>query len=231
MLDSPNWLAMTEKIAKLDPYVDLLDICICIPRLLERTDNLPTDATLQEIISKLLDDSSHLAKRASSWLARFEKDGPRYDEVAISSIPGFLQIYAERTFDPVFYFHTFGAGIIYMIYSTSMLTLQANTFKLLRQHRHLEPKQLYIWDRRLSAYADTICRSMPYNCRPNAGYAAKFGAMTPLVVARKYYEAKKAEKELIWCESVYQSLRVPELYSTPMHMEPLNGVQVSDRHL
>ena len=40
MLDTPEWLAVTAKAAKTDPYVALIDICICIPRLLERTDKL-----------------------------------------------------------------------------------------------------------------------------------------------------------------------------------------------
>ncbi|KAF2638508.1 hypothetical protein P280DRAFT_71981 [Massarina eburnea CBS 473.64] len=225
MLDSPDWMALTERPAKKDPYVALVDICIGIPRLLERTDKLIADDKFPDALEKLLDDSLQLAGCATEWFVNFEKDGPRYSRIPINEVDGFLDTYNDRTFDPVFFFHTFGAGICYMIYSMSMLILQSNTFRLLRQYRQLEAKDMYIWDQKLGGYADMICRSVPYNCRPIAGYTAKFGALTPLVVARKYFEAKKAEEKLRWCERVYQGTRVPGLYSTPIPMEPLKSVQ------
>lgn len=224
MLDSPEWLSVTAKAAKLDPYVALNDICICIPRLLERTDRLIPHST-QEEIDSLIDDSQALAERAFDWLARFEKGGPRYDKVDVSTMDGFLDICSDRLFDPVFDFHYFGAGICYMIYWMSMLIMQGNTFKLFRQHRKLEMKQLMMWDRQLSGYADCICRSIPYNCRPITGYTAKFGCLTPLVVARKYFEAKGAKKEETWCSTVYLGARVPGLYQAPRPLEPLTEVK------
>lgn len=236
MLDSPEWLAVTKKAATLDPYVSLLDICICIPRILERSDRLASSDNLSQSLDQLLNDADQLARRGFEWFERFEGGTPRYQKVDVSQMEGFIDIIRDdRTFDPVFYFDTFGAGICYMIYWMSMLILQSNTFKLLRQHRQLEPKSLFLWDRELSGYADLICRSVPYNCRPVTGYTAKFGCLTPLVVARKYFEAKKAEKQKAWCEVVYQGSRVPGLYSTPIPMEPLKGlqtlVQKSDRYL
>lgn len=224
MLDSPEWLSVTAKAAKVDPYVALNDICICIPRLLERTDRLTSNP---DDVDTLISDSQHLADRAFDWLSSFEKNGPRYDIVPIDTFSTFLDICADRVFDPVFDFHYFGAGICYMIYWMSMLIMQGNTFKLLRQYRHLELKQLMMWDRQLSGYADSICRSIPYNCRPVTGYAAKFGSLTPLVVARKYFEIKgpSKEKEAKWCENVYLGARVPGLYQTPVPLEPLKNVK------
>lgn len=236
MLDSAEWLAVTAKAAKVDPYVALMDICICIPRLLERTDTLSRTGSSAAEISKLIDDSQRLADRGFEWLSNFEKHGPRYQKVDIASMDGFLDICADRVFDPVFDFNYFGAGICYMIFWMSMLIMQGNTFKLLRQHRHpLELKQLMMWDRQLSGYADSICRSIPYNCRPMTGYTAKFGCLTPLVVARKYYEAKGAKAEAGWCETVYLGARVPGLYQAPVPLEPLtavkNTVKGSDRFI
>ncbi|KAH3944786.1 hypothetical protein HBI25_161150 [Parastagonospora nodorum] len=227
MLDSPEWLAVTVKAARFDPYVALLDVCIGIPRLLERTDDLAKAGNPPDQITSLIADSEALVAHAFTWLSNFEKNGPRYDMVPLSTFPTFLDICADRVFDPVFDFHYFGAGICYLIYWMSMLILQSNTFKLLRQHRHLELKQLMMWDRQLGGYADSICRSVPYNCRAVTGYAAKFGSLTPLVVARKYFEMKGAakEKEAKWCEEVYVAARVPGLYSTPVPLEPLKGVK------
>lgn len=235
MLDAPEWLAVTAKSAKLDPYVALLDICICIPRLLERTDKLSTSAQSPDEVEKLINDSQQLASRGFEWFANFERDGPRYSKVDVSDMEGFLDICSDRTFDPVFEFTAFGAGICYMIYWMSMLILQSNTFRLLRQFRQLEPMQLYMWDRELGGYADCICRCVPYNCRKITGYTARFGSLTPLVVARKYFEAKKAQEQIAWCEKVYSNVRIPGLYSTPVPMEPLRGVQKlvqnSDRYI
>ncbi|KAF1961822.1 hypothetical protein CC80DRAFT_198381 [Byssothecium circinans] len=237
MLDSPEWRAVTKQPAQHDPYVALVDICIGVPRLLERTDKLPpsTDDSFTTSLDELLDDSIQLANQAAEWFTDFERNGPRYAKVPVAEVDGFLEIHNDLTFDPVFYFDTFGAGICYMIYSMSMLILQSNTFRLLRQYRQLEPKDLYLWDLQLGNHADRICRSIPYNCRPIAGYTGKFGSLTPLVVARKYFEAKKAEEKLRWCEMVYSGTRVPGLYSTPIPMEPLKGVQnlvqKSDRYL
>lgn len=235
MLDSPDWLAITAKAAKFDPYVSLVDICICIPRILERSDKLTITGASPDDIEQVINDAQHLAGRGFEWFAKFERDGPHYDKVDVTDMEGFLSICDDRTFTPVFDFHTFGAGICYMIYWMSMLILQSNTFKLLCQHRHLEPMQLFMWDRELGGYADFICRSIPYNCRPMTGYTARFGSLTPLVVARKYFEAKKAEKEIKWCEKIYQGARIPGLYSTPIPMEPLRAVQKmvqnSDRYI
>ncbi|KAJ4363489.1 hypothetical protein N0V83_009784 [Neocucurbitaria cava] len=225
MLDSPEWLTVTVKAAKVDPYVALQDICICIPRLLERTDRLARDGCSHADIDALIDDSQNLASRGFDWISNFEKNRPLYNKVDIGLMTEFLDICAERIFDPVFDFDYFGAGICYMIYWMSMLILQGNTFKLLRQYRQLELKQLMMWDRQLGGYADHICRSIPYNCRPMAGYTAKFGCLTPLVVARKYYEAKGATKEAGWCEKVYLGARVPGLYQSPIPLEPLKEVK------
>lgn len=238
MLDSPTWLTVTTKAAKLDPYVALLDICICIPRLLERTDKLsaptsPSTPSHTSDIDTLLADAQALANRGLSWFTSFERDGQRYTRVPVSSMPGFSETFSETStteedtspFTTVYEFQTFGAGICYMIYWMSMLILQSNTFKVLRQFRTLTPQQLFVLDREIGAYADSICRSVPYNCRPATGYTARFGSLTPLVVARKYYEAKKMEKEVKWCERVYKGSRVPGLYEGKVPMEPLKGVQ------
>ncbi|KAH9867995.1 hypothetical protein IAQ61_007302 [Plenodomus lingam] len=225
MLDSPEWLAVTVKASKLDPYVALNDICIAIPRLLERTDKVAANGNPQAEIDSLLEDSQDLANRAFEWISLFERHGPRYDKVSVDSMLGFLNICSDRLFDPVFDFHYFSAGICYMIYWMSMLIMQGNTFKLLRQHRKLEMKQLVMWDRQLVGYADCICRSIPYNCRPFTGYTAKFGSLTPLVVARKFYEARGAKKEAGWCETVYLGARVPGLYQSATPLEPLKEVK------
>jgi hypothetical protein len=221
MLDSPEWLAVTAKAAKVDPYVALLDICICIPRLLERTERLTQPGGTQAEVDSLIDDSDKLASRAFEWLSTFERHGPRYDQVDVSEMEGFLDICNDRIFSPVFYFHYFSAGICYLIYWMSMLILQGNTFKLLRSYRQLELKQLMMWDRQLGSYADNICRSVPYHLRPITGYTAKFGSLTPLLVARRYYELKDAKRESAWCGKVYMGARVPELYQAPVSLEPL----------
>jgi len=227
MLDSPEWLGVTTRAAKVDPYVALNDICIGIPRLLERTDKLSSPDCPPSEIDSVIDDSQNVANRAFEWLSNFEKHGPRYDQISSEFFEGFSDICADNVFDPVFDFHYFGAGICYMIYWMSMLILQGNTFKLLRQHRQLELKQLMMWDRQLGGYAECICRSVPYNCRPITGYTAKFGSLTPLVVARKYFEAKgpSKEAEAKWCEKVYLGARVPGLYQTPVPLEPLRAVK------
>lgn len=227
MLDTPEWLAVTVRAAKVDPYVALQDICIAIPRLLERTDKLANNGHPPAEIDALIDDSNRVANLAFEWLLIFEKNGPRYDKVDVAYMDGFLDICADRVFDPVFDFRYFGAGICYMIYWMSMLIMQGNTFRLLRQYRKPDMKELVMLDRQLSGFADCICRSIPYNCRPMTGYTAKFGCLTPLVVARKYYEAKGAKAEADWCEAVYMGARVPGLYQSPVPLEPLKQVKES----
>jgi hypothetical protein len=221
MLDSPEWLTVTVRAAKVDPYVALQDICIGIPRLLERTDRLARPDCTQAEVDALIDDSDRVAGRAFEWLSTFERHGPRYNKVDIAEMEGILDLCDDRVFDPVFDFHYFGAGICYLIYSMSMLILQGNTFRLLRQYRQLELKQLMMWDRQLGGYADTICRSAPYNCRSTTGYVATFGSLTPLMVARKYYEAKGAKREAGWCGKIYMGARVPELYQSQYPLEDL----------
>lgn len=227
-LDTPEWLAVTARAAKTDPYVALNDICICIPRLLERTDKLASPGSAADEIDAVIADSQALANRAFEWLSDFEKYGPRYDKVPIASMDGFLShVCADVVFDPVFDFKYFGAGICYMIYWMSMLILQGNTFRLLRTYRALEPKQLFTWSRQLAGFADHICMSIPFHSRPQTGYTAKFGSLTPLVVARKFYEnAPGMQGKAKWCADVYVVARVPGLYQeTPVPLEPFKEVQ------
>jgi len=226
MLDTPDWLAVTAKAAKVDPYVALQDICIAIPRLLERTDKLVKGCPKEEV-DALIDDAQQIANRAFGWLTDFERHGPRYNRVDVATMDGFSDICPDPdgVFASVFEFHYFGAGICYLIYWMSMLIMQGNTFKLLRQTRQLELKQLITWDRQLSSYADSICRSVPYHCRPITGYTAKFGSITPLMVARKFYEVKGAKTEAAWCARAYMGARVPELYSAEFSMDPLDAVK------
>ncbi|KAJ4333544.1 hypothetical protein N0V95_009399 [Ascochyta clinopodiicola] len=229
LLDSPEWLAVTARAAKVDPYVALNDICICIPRLLQRTDALSNPDSPATALDAVLSDAQALAARAFDWLTSFEKFGPRYDKVDISSMEAFLDtVNPDATvFNPVFNFHYFGAGICYMIYWMSMLILQSNTFKLLRTHTALEPKELYTWSQQLGGFADAICRSIPFHCRPQTGYTAKFGSLTPLVVARKFYEnAPGMQRKAKWCADVYTAARVPGLYQeAPVELEPFKAVQ------
>lgn len=226
MLDNPEWLSVTAKAAKVDPYVALLDICIQIPRLLERSDLVckPSQASPQSEIDALIDDSQSLATRAFAWFVAFEKHGPRYNKVPVSTMDGFLDICKHVVFDPVYDFHSFGNGICYLIYWMSMLILQGNTFALLRQYRSLPVGDLVMWDRQLATYADGICRCVPYHCRPVTGYAATFGSLTPLVVARKYFDIKGAQVQAAWCGTVYMNARVPELYDAPLSLDPLGEV-------
>jgi hypothetical protein len=225
MLDTPEWLAVTAKAAKVDPYVALQDICICIPRLLERSDRLASAPADAAAVSSVIADSQALAARGFEWLSTFEKPSARYDEVSVERMQGILAVCADRVFDTVFEFHYFGAGICYMIYWMSMLILQSNTFALLRRHRALDVKQLVTWDRQLQGYADSICRSVPFHLQPMTGYTAKFGSLTPLIVARKYYEAKGAKRQADWCAAVYMGSRVPGLYSEPVLLEPFKEVR------
>jgi hypothetical protein len=222
ILDSPEWMVVTARAAKVDPYVALLDICIMIPRLLERTDKLNRPDCTQEEIDTLIEDSQKVASNAFGWISDFERHGPRYNKVSLETMEGFLEICDDRVFDPVFEFHYFGAGICYLIYWSSMLIMQSNTFKLLRQYRQLEPKQLMMWGRQLQSLADSICRGVPYNYRVNSGYAARFGSLTPLMVARKYYEMTGEAAAAAWCTKVYTRGRVPELYQADV----IDDVQV-----
>lgn len=234
-LDSPEWLEVTTRAARVDPYVSLIDICISIPRLLERTDKLGRTGATPEEFEKVIFDSQLLADRAFEWLADFEKDGPQYTKTSPESIDGFIPIVDDITYDPVFRFKTFAAFTTLINYWMAMLILRSNAFGLVRKFRKLEPKQLFMWDRELSGYADSICRGVPYGCRRAAGYSGRFGTLTPLIVAKKYFEAKKATKEAAWCEKVYYGTKVPGLYSPPVPMDHNKGlanlVQNSSRYI
>ncbi|KAF2015382.1 hypothetical protein BU24DRAFT_176721 [Aaosphaeria arxii CBS 175.79] len=221
MLDTPEWLAVTAKAAKVDPYVALIDICISIPRLLERTDKLTRAKATAAEFEEVINDSQTLADRGFAWFASFQENhGPLYTNVPIDTVDGFFDP-ADKTYDPVYAYKSFAASNMCSIYWMSMLIMRSNMFLLVRTHRKLEPKQLFMWDRELSGFADSICRGVPFSCRPAAGYVGRFGQLTPLIVARKYYTAKGAAKEAAWCEKVYYGAKVPGLYSPPQYAVPL----------
>ncbi|KAF2187228.1 hypothetical protein K469DRAFT_569544 [Zopfia rhizophila CBS 207.26] len=235
ILDTPEWLAVTSDDAKTEPWVSLMDICICIPRLLERTDKLTRAGASPDEFEKVILDSQIVADRAFAWLANYERNGSLYRKVSVDSIDGFLGICDDLTFDRVFAFNTFATSNTYLLYWMSMLIMRSHSFLLMRGFHQLEPKELFLWDRELSAYADCICRGVPFSCRPAAGYTGRFSTLTPLVVARKYFEAKGATREATWCEKAYYGTRVPNLYTPPTPIQPLKGivelVQNSERYI
>ncbi|KAF2730650.1 hypothetical protein EJ04DRAFT_34818 [Polyplosphaeria fusca] len=235
IFDSPDWLQVTADAAKSDPWVALMDLCICIPRLLERTDKLTTLAGDAEQFEKIIVDSQLLADRLFEWIVSYEKDGPRYDKVDVETVEGFARLCDDDLYDPVFAFKTFAASTTYLLYWMSMLIMRSNSFLLVRKFHALEPKQLFLWDRELSEYADCICRAVPYSSRPSAGYTGRFSTLTPLVIAKKYFEAKGASKENEWCRKAYFGAQVPGLYTPPIPMEPLPSfvklVQNSERYI
>lgn len=235
MLDSPQWLEVTKEAAKTDPYVALIDICIGIPRLLERTDQLTRTKSSPEEFGKLITDSQELANRAFDWYKDFASSGDLFTEIPAEQSEGWVEMFNDFTFDPVYKFKTFATFTTLINYWMAMLILRSNAFGVIRKVQNLEPKQLFMWDRELCSYADNICRTVPYGCRPSAGYAGRFGSLTPLVAAKRYYEAKKATKEAAWCEKVYSGARVEGLYQPPPSMEPspamVNLVQNSSRYI
>ncbi|KAF2270279.1 hypothetical protein CC78DRAFT_197711 [Lojkania enalia] len=235
ILDSPDWLEVTSRAAIADPWVSLMDICIRIPRLLERTDKLTRAGGTPEQFENIIIDSQLLADRAFEWFANFERHGPLYDKVSISSFDGFSKICDDLLFDPVFTFRSFAASTTYLLYWMSMLVMRSNSFLLVRKYQNLALNQLLAWDRELAGYADCICRGVPSSCRPSTGFTGRFSTLTPLVIAKKYFEAKKAKKEATWCEKAYYGTRVPGLYTPPIPIEPSPGmiqlVQNSQRYI
>jgi hypothetical protein len=235
ILDSPEWLAVTAKEAKTDAYVAMVDVTIHVPRILERTDKLGRAGGTPEDFEKIIMDSKLLATRGKEWLANFEKHGPNYTKVDARTFDDSLGLANDLTFDTVFNFNSFAASAAYLGYWMSMLILQSNTFGLVRKFHKLEPMQLYMWDQELSGYAYCICRGVPFSRRPEAGYTGRFGTLTPLVVARKYFEAKKATNEIAWCEKAYYGTKVDGLYSPPIPMRPgqkwTEFVQNSERYI
>ncbi|KAF2652700.1 hypothetical protein K491DRAFT_33272 [Lophiostoma macrostomum CBS 122681] len=219
ILDSPEWLEVTRSAATTDPYVSLIDICIHVPRILERIDNLTNTRAPTEEFEKLIVDCELLAERAFHWHTEFFSDRPRYREVSPTFIEGCPAPIISDMYDPVFMFNTFADFTTLINYWMAMLVLRTNTFRLVRKFRKVEPKDLFLWDREMSDYADKICRSVPYGSRPAAGYSGRFGTLSPLVSAKLYFEAKNATKEAAWCEEVYYGTKVPGLYSPPVTME------------
>jgi hypothetical protein len=239
MLDSPEWLAVTTHAARSDAYVALIDICIHIPRLLERTDRLTHTNASPADFDQLIADSQAIANRGFAWHDAFmKKDPPPFTLMPADAMEGLLIKMDDMTFDHVYMFRTFASYTTLINYWMAILILRLNTFQLVRHpsQRLLEPKQLMLWDRELAGHADSICRAVPYGSRVQAGYSGRFGSLTPLVVAKKYFEATKRIKEAEWCERVYYGTKVPGLYATPnipMDVNPgmQNLMQRSQRYI
>ncbi|KAF2107172.1 hypothetical protein BDV96DRAFT_617014 [Lophiotrema nucula] len=234
ILDTPAWLAVTSRLSEPEPWISLMDLCICIPRLLHRTDKLEQNAGTPEQFDKLIVDSRLLADRLFEWFAIYEKNGPLYEVVPVASMDSFFKVYHDLLYHDAFAFRTFSALTIYLLYWMSMLIARSNTFRLDQKHRELDLKQLHDWDHELSGYAENICRSVPFGCSRKAGYTGRFSTMTPLMVAKKYYEVKGATKEATWCEKAYFGTKVPGLYTPPVPIEPLQSMVAlvqSDRYI
>jgi len=224
MLDAPEWLAVTAQEATSDPWVALVDIIIHIPRVLERSDKLSREGASADAFTTIITDSELIVARGREWLNMYENDRPRYTKVDVRTINGFLDtICDDLTFETVFNFDSWTASMVYLAYWMSMLILQSNAFLLVRKYRTLQPKELLLWNHELAGYADCICRGVPFSCRPEAGYTGRITTLTPLVVARKYFDAKGAKDEIAWCEKAYYGTKVPGLYTPPVPIQPSKG--------
>ncbi|KAF2003145.1 hypothetical protein P154DRAFT_111674 [Amniculicola lignicola CBS 123094] len=224
MLAAPEWIKVTSQEAQLDPWVAIMDACIQIPGILERTEKAFRTGSSPPELEQILADSQRYASAARAQLAIFEKNGPQYSIVSIDTIPDFLTISNDRTYDPVFRFHSFAASTTYLLFWMGMLVLQSNAL-FVRQKLvlplPLSPAEFTQWDEELSAYADSICRGVPYNAQRTSGYTGRFSTLTPLMIARRYFEARGMGNEVRWCEKAYYGTRVDGLYTPPLPIKPI----------
>ncbi|KAF2204259.1 hypothetical protein GQ43DRAFT_409806 [Delitschia confertaspora ATCC 74209] len=224
MLDTPSWLAITAETAKISSWVALMDICIQIPRLLERYDKLTQGSSPSSEFSTLLSDCNKLHQSSQAWFSSFEKNGiPHYSPVPISEIEGYSGIsYDGKSYKTVFKFTSFGTSNTYMLYWMSILILRSTMFTITRTLSTtlpLTPLQIYAWVSELDAYAHSICRGVPFSTRPAAGFTGRFATLGPLSVAQRYFAKVGNEKEAKWCEDAFLGTSVPGLYTPPLTIQ------------
>jgi hypothetical protein len=219
--DTPAWRAAAWRAPMHDASIGLFDITICVPRCLQRSDELDLDSpqALQNVRA-LLNDCERLEAELRNWQSSFHsslraRGVKAYETVPIEHFQTFSRLVADRTLPTCHRFKDFMSGYLHSQFWVAMHYLRSTIKELREQRQNLDPTfqtASYnptstgsgsgsggsggVTDEELNSYAFDLCRSIPHFVEPTSGTQGHIGVFLPLAVIMMHFKSRSNWK---WC--------------------------------
>jgi hypothetical protein len=207
--DTPAWRAAAFRTPIHDSSINLFDITIRIPRLLQRSDelDLASPQALQNV-RNLLHDCERLEAEMRNWQTSFHsslrnRGTEPYETVSVEHFRTFSRLVADRTLPTCHRFPNFMSGYLHSQFWVAMHYLRSTTKELREQRQNLDTSFQTdysssggVTDEELNGYAFDLCRSIPHFVEPTSGTQGHIGIFLPLAVIMMHFKSKQNWK---WC--------------------------------
>lgn len=206
--DTPEWRAAAFRAPMQDWSMQLFDMTIQVPRLLQRSDELDLQSSLAlEHTSQLLDDCEKLEGQFRAWYRGLQNKAAilgvsPYKLEPIENFQVFSSLVPNRTLTTSYRFTNFMTGYLHAQYWISMHYLRT-TIKDLRELRQsFDPSirpdlSQAVTDEELNGYAFDLCRCIPHFVEPECGTQGHIGIFLPLAVSLMHFRNRQNWK---WCK-------------------------------
>ena len=215
---APEWLKITEELAKHDQYVALYDITLQIPGVLERIDILPSSNRHISEMFSICQELCQLRDQLRSWFGCFysKRSVEPCQVVLVRDMEEFASLCLDRTFQTVFSFDSVQSCSQQQLYWVCSLILD---FQLLAIHQRLQSSALHHEtalemltsrseqdiERDMFIAATSYCRSLPFCCEPEVASVGRVGTFL-LRIVQNYFEQRGHCRESEWCNAVRSML-------------------------
>ena len=231
--DAAAWRAAAFRAPMIDISINLFDITIRIPRMLQRSDELDlTSPKALQNVRDLLRDCEGLEAELRTWQDSFHSSlrnrgiAP-YETVPVENFRTFSRLVTDRTLPTCHRFPDFMTGYLHSHFWIAMHYLRSTIKELREQRQNLDTSFQTdyttggVTDEELNSYAFDLCRSIPHFVEPTSGTQGHIGIFLPLAVIMMHFKSRSNWKWCAWGLNVQNNVFSMGLRQPQVNQESL----------
>ena len=215
VFDEPMWLEAAHNIAKDDMMIELIDIGVHIPTILEQVDRFHNDDSTILDAAEILEIIRLGQARLKRWLKKHAspKGAFRWELVDRGQIEDLGLLADDTTFQNLYSFPSFGSANAFALY-TLFCTILARTYlqfsqtlldhqiqpDLISEQSIIESEELLVEQIRAS------CRCCPFIARPGSAVAGHVVALLCTGYIRSILKELDLPEETAWIAKICQNI-------------------------
>jgi hypothetical protein len=232
--DAPAWRAAAFRAPMIDISINLFDITIRIPRMLQRSDELDlTSPQALQNVRDLLHDCEGLEAELRTWQDSFHSSlrgrgiAP-YETVPVENFRTFSRLVTDRTLPTCHRFPDFMTGYLHSHFWIAMHYLRSTIKELREQRQNLDTSFQTdyttggVTDEELNSYAFDLCRAIPHFVEPTSGTQGHIGIFLPLAVIMMHFKSRSNWKWCAWGLNVQNNVFSMGLRQPQVNQESLS---------
>jgi hypothetical protein len=231
--DAPAWRAAAFRAPMIDISINLFDITIRIPRMLQRSDELDlTSPQALQNVRDLLHDCEGLEAELRTWQDSFhsslrDRGIAPYETVPVENFRTFSRLVTDRTLPTCHRFPDFMTGYLHSHFWIAMHYLRSTIKELREQRQNLDTSFQTdyttggVTDEELNSYAFDLCRAIPHFVEPTSGTQGHIGIFLPLAVIMMHFKSRSNWKWCAWGLNVQNNVFSMGLRQPQVNQESL----------